>query len=126
MNETIQKLWKDREDAECAFIMHTAELLELCERHEIPRVTIFIHRGEGWYDMQGAYVLTHRTDADEFIWHISWRGEFGIFDASGKNRQALEEWDPQAKLFVHSSIHEGSTNIDPVERMRERKRKASG
>lgn len=120
MNEAIRKVWEELQHDADEGDRRFAELLRLCEEHKVPRVTVFVHLGDGWYDMRGAYVLTNRTDAAEYIWHVSQRQGLGIFDADGNNRQELEVWDPEAVLVPYCS--EGATMLNPIEWMRRRKR----
>lgn len=123
MFESIRVLWEAMQTNAERSQERLAELLQLCEECGVPRVTIFVYLGDGWYDMCGAYVLTERTDANEFIWHVTMLFGFGIFDANGFNRRTLEEWDPHAVLIVPESLFEGSTTVDPKEWMRRRRAK---
>lgn len=92
--------------------------LQTCRELKLPRVTIFVPVEQGWWDMQGAYVFTKRTDAHEFIWHYSGSSGLKVWDREGQHGVPLNEWDPEADLFVHDSLYDGGTNMDPVERMR--------
>lgn len=113
MEEAIRMLEKLRDGRE----RMQEEILEfenLCQRLGLPTVTVYrtSAEAEGWYEMHKAYVITHRNDANQFVWYFS----AGIFVYIPKEKKwvTMAEWDKDTDLFIVD--YEGATNIHPIER----------
>ena len=96
------------------------EFMRLCDQLKVPCVTVFTLYGVEpmSYIMRRAYVFTKRTDSREHIWYFSPRLGLMVLDRNGENQVPFEQWDPEADLFTDQSLHEGGTNMNPVERER--------
>ena len=98
------------------------EFLELCEHEKVPQATLYTPASiEGWYEMFRIYIFSKREDIRNFIWYFSPRCGLLVVDFDGKG-VPLKEWDPDADLFFDESLHEGGTNMEPIERERRKKR----
>lgn len=116
--ERAIRLLRELRGASSATERQVDRLLEVCRELKVPKITIFTIGGlEGWWEMNGAYLFTKRTDAHEFIWYYGHNG-LTVYDREGGNPIPFEQWDPEADLFVRDSLYEGGTNMNPVERTR--------